>query len=245
MIHDLSRRSTQPELMDTEPLSFAAFHTYLRDLALINACTLTYRPTLLWLRRALRSGAAKHRVSIIDVGSGGGDMLRRLAAWAARHEIEAELTGVDLNPWSKRSAEEAADGASVRYETSDIFDFRPERRADFIISSLFTHHLRDEEIIRFIRWMEQHAVRGWFINDLHRHPLAYHFIKYFTRLFDFDRMVQHDAPLSVARAFVKSDWQRLLAAAGIPAERVRITWFFPFRYGIACRCSDERGVGTR
>jgi 2-polyprenyl-3-methyl-5-hydroxy-6-metoxy-1,4-benzoquinol methylase len=237
MKHDLSQRSTQPELMDTEPLSFAAFHDYLCDLTLINICTLAYRPTLKWLRRALAAGKPRQSVSVIDIGSGSGDMLRRICKWAGKRKIQTELIGVDLNPWSKQSAELTARGMPIRFETSNIFDFHPDRRADFIISSLFTHHLTDEEVISFIRWMDVHAIHGWFINDLHRHPVPYFFIKVFTRFFGFNRLVQNDAPLSVARAFVLADWRRLLTTAGIPMERIRITWFFPFRYGVACRAS--------
>ncbi|HZW87300.1 MAG TPA: methyltransferase domain-containing protein [Gallionella sp.] len=237
MKHDFSQRSTQAELMDTEPLGFAAFHAYLCDLTLINICTLAYRPTLRWLRLVV--GKSQQPVSVIDIGSGGGDMLRRIWKWAGRHKINVDLVGADLNPWSKQSAEKTtAHGAPIHFETSDIFDFDPERRADFIISSLFTHHLTDEEVIRFIQWMDAHAVHGWFINDLHRHPVPHFLIKWFTRFFGFNRLVQYDAPLSVARAFVRADWHRLLIAADIPMERVRITWYFPFRYGVACRCTE-------
>jgi len=40
--------------MDTDPVSFKEFDDYLRDLERINVLTLAYRPTLLWLKRALR-----------------------------------------------------------------------------------------------------------------------------------------------------------------------------------------------
>ena len=50
---DFSRRSTATELMDTDPVSFKEFDDYLRDLERINVLTLAYRPTLLWLKRAL------------------------------------------------------------------------------------------------------------------------------------------------------------------------------------------------
>jgi SAM-dependent methyltransferase len=239
MKHDFNQRSTQPELMDTEQLSFVVFHAYLCELTVINFCTLAFRPTLQWLRRALIARKPRQSVSVIDIGSGGGDMLRRIWKWAGKRKINTNLVGVDLNPWSRRSAETTTRGLPIRFETSNIFDLRPDRCADFIISSLFAHHLTDDEVIRFIQWMDMHAVRGWFINDLHRHPLPYFFIKCFTRFFRFSRLVQHDAPLSVARAFVMADWRRLLAAAGIPMERIRITWFFPFRYGVACKCTDE------
>ena len=45
---------------------------------------------------------------------------------------------------------------------------------DFIVSSQFTHHLTDDQVAMFIRWMEAHARRGWFIGDLHRHWLPYY-----------------------------------------------------------------------
>jgi hypothetical protein len=130
---------------------------------------------------------------------------------AHRSGRETYLTGVDVNPWSKQSAESVtAPYAPIQYETSDIFSFDPEHRADFIISSLFTHHLADNEIVKFLRWMDRHATRGWFINDLHRHPLPFFLIRYATRLLRFGPMVQYDGPISVARAFT---------AAGLAAPR--------------------------
>ena len=64
------------------------------------------------------------------------------------------------------------------------------------------------------------------INDLHRHPLAYYGIRWLTRLLRGSYLVQHDAPLSVARAFTRRDWQRLLAAAGITHYALRWRWAF-------------------
>jgi len=141
-----------------------------------------------------------------------------------------------VNPWSKQSAESVtAPEAPIQFETSDIFSFDPERRADFIISSLFTHHLTDREIVKFLCWMDRHATRGWFINDSHRHPLPFFLIRYATRLLRFGPMVQYDGPISVARAFTAADWRRVVAEAEIPAERISINWFFPFRYRVAGR----------
>ena len=230
---DFSRRSVDAELMDDASVTFEAFRNCLRDLELVNRYTLAHRPTLNWLKRELRTVISTDLISILDVGSGGGGMLRRIANWARKNDRQVELVGVDLNPWSKLSAEQLTPlDAPIRFETSDIFTFEPSA-IDFIISSLFTHHLVDSEVVRFLRWMYRHAVRGWFINDLHRHPLPSFVIKHVARLLRFDRMVRYDGPVSVARAFTASDWRRLLAAAGIPAERTRIDWFFPFRYCVA------------
>ena len=64
---------------------------------------------------------------------------------------------------------------------ADLKRFAPEMVIDLVISSLLTHHLADAEIVDFLDWMETHARMGWFINDLHRHPLAYHSIRWLTR----------------------------------------------------------------
>jgi 2-polyprenyl-3-methyl-5-hydroxy-6-metoxy-1,4-benzoquinol methylase len=225
---NLAQRSREPELMDQGGISFEEFHHCLQSLETINALTLAYRPTLKWLRPWLR---AQQRLSILDAGSGGGDMLRRIEKTARNKNLD--LIGVDLNPWSKQSAQLASAHSSVRYATADIFHFQPERDIDIIICSLFAHHLSDEQLIDFLRWMNARACKGWFINDLHRHPLPYHFIRLSTHLLSRNRLVRNDAAVSVARSFTKDDWRRLLQLAGI-GDRARIQWHFPFRLCIAC-----------
>src|SRR5664279_6432018 len=88
--------------MDTDPVSFKEFDDYLRDLERINVLTLAYRPTLLWLKRALADFPAERPISVIDVGSGGGGMLRQLRKWARGKNLKLDLTGVGVNPWSTR-----------------------------------------------------------------------------------------------------------------------------------------------
>ena len=47
-----------------------------------------------------------------------------------------------------------------------------------------------------------------------------------------NRLVVHDAPLSVARAFTRADWERLLADSRLRPGAVSVEWFTPFRYGV-------------
>ena len=233
---NFDRRSTQNELMDSKSIDFAEFDECLRQLTIVNIFTLAYRPTLYWLKRMLDKAPARETTSILDVGSGGGDMLRRIWKLMRRHDLKADLTGVDLNPWSKQSAEQVTPAEfKIRFETSNIFSFDETRRFDFIISCNFTHHLTDEELVRFIQWMDEHAQRGWLINDLHRHPLPYYFVKTVFRILPLSRMMRSDGPISISRAFVAADWRRLLVEAGIPFQRASIRWYFPFRYVVACQ----------
>lgn len=232
---DFSRRSDQTELMDTEPVPFEEFRDCLVDLARVNRMSFAYRPTLAFFDRLLaRVGPLDRPLEIVDVGSGYGDMLREIDGWASRRGVEVSLTGIDLNPWSRRAALEATPAKRrIDWITADAFEFEPPRGIDVVVSSLFTHHLPDPAVVRFLRWMDANARLGWFVNDLHRHPLPYHFFRHFARLAGLHRFVRHDGPVSIARAFATSDWQRLLAAAEIDAQSVEIEWMMPFRLTVA------------
>ncbi len=225
-MRDFSRRSTESELMDEDGIPLAEFRHCLKSLEVINVLTLAYRPTLRWLRREVAK-AGQTPVHILDAGSGGGDMLRRIA----RIDGHLNLTGVDLNPLSARVAAELP-SPRVSYETADIFKFEPKLPADYVVCSLFTHHLDDDMLVEFLRWCDRRAARGWFINDLHRHWLPYYFIKWATALFSRNRLIRHDAAVSVARAFTIADWRRLLERAGIAGARIQ--WVFPFRLCVSC-----------
>jgi len=243
---DFSSRSAAPELMDTEAVSFEEFRDCLRDLARVNRLSFAHGPTLAFLKRILKRHPGNvGPIQILDVGSGYGDLLREVDRWAQRWGIPVALTGVDLNPWSRRAAEEASlCNRPIRWVTADAFAYQPPEGVDIVLSSLFTHHLTDPQVVRFLRWMDNTARYGWFINDLHRHPLPYHFFTRFARMAHYHRFVQHDGPVSIARAFTAADWQRLLAEAGV-AEQTKVHWQFPFRLTVESTGETLAGLRAR
>ena len=77
-----------------------------------------------------------------------------------------------------------------------------------------------------MQWMAKNAVLGFYINDLHRHPLAYYFIKSATKIFSRSYLVKNDAPLSVLRGFRKKEWREILQNAGIMNYTIKWKWAF-------------------
>lgn len=220
-------RADLSEWMD-EPCSYEQFRDCLHDLDQVNRLTFAYRPTLHWLSRFLRPGSPA--VHIVDVGCGGGDMLRRIERWAQTNRIAVRLTGIDLNPYAARAAREFTPSSSaIQWVTGDAFSFKPSAPIDLTISSLFTHHLPDHGIVHFVRWMEHTAVRGWFINDLHRERLPYYGFQALAAVMRWHPFVRHDGPISIRRAFRHADWHRYLDAAGIARSHVELTTFRPAR----------------
>jgi 2-polyprenyl-3-methyl-5-hydroxy-6-metoxy-1,4-benzoquinol methylase len=229
---DFSKRDTTPELMDTEVVSYEELRGVLKELTQANELSFAYRPTLSFFRRLAREGRLQkgRRITVIDAASGYGDMSRKLDGWAAKNGYAMDIAGVDMNPWAARAAAEAtAPGRPIRWVTANLFDFRAEGGADIITCSLFTHHLPDPQLVRFIRWMEENARIGWFINDIERHPVPYYFLKAAFWATRRHRFMRHDGPVSIASAFKKAEWARYLAEAGLPQGAARIEWWTPFR----------------
>lgn len=233
MTPDFSRRSDQTEWMDGD-CDFTTFRDTLRDLAKVNVVTLAHRPTLAYLERLRRRGRLDRLrpVTIVDAGSGYGDLLAAIGRWAQRREVPVRLVGVDLNPWSAQAAAERWRAqADVQWITGDIFDY--DGPCDVLVSSLFTHHLDDGQATRFLAWMDRRAAVGWFVNDLHRLALPYFGFALLAWLMRWHPYVRHDGPVSIARAFRPADWRSLVRRAELPAGRVAIARRFPFRLCVA------------
>jgi len=228
---DLSRRSDLSELMDDPALSRADYERCLHDLAAVNRVTLTHRPTLRWLDRATRDLPADRPVSILDVACGEGDLLRAVHRWAARRGRAVRLEGIDLNPRSAlAAAAQTPPDAGIRWRTGDVFDYAPDPAPDLIVTSQFTHHLTDADVVRFLRWLEHHAARDWLIVDLHRAAFAYWGFGLLATVARWHPIVRRDGMISVARGFRRAEWERLLAEAGVPGD---IRWHPGFRWSVS------------
>lgn len=220
----LTTRAIAEELMDAEDLDPAVYAAVVRDLARVNVMTMAARPTLTFLKRT----TAGHRtLKLLDVGFGDGDMLRRIARWAVRRGIEADLVGVDLNPRSEVAARaDTPADLPIRYLTGDYAE-QAGQGWDVVISSLVAHHMTHDQLIAFLRFMEREARRGWLVNDLHRHGFAHWGFPILAALMRWHPIVRHDGTLSVARSYRPGEWPPILAEAGITDARVARV--FPFR----------------
>lgn len=222
----LAIRSTQEERMDAPDLDPAVYVEVLTDLAQVNELVLSGRPTLGFLRRGTK-GMSRFR--LLDVGFGHGDMLRRIAHWARKAGIEADLVGIDLNPRSAAIADAATPAEhGIDYRAGDYRSLAGQD-FDFIISSFVAHHMTRPQITDFLRFMEFEARVGWMVNDLLRHRFAYLSFPLLATLMRWHPIVRHDGQLSIARSYRPAEWQPLLHEAGIDPDAARVVRRFPFK----------------
>jgi SAM-dependent methyltransferase len=208
--------------------SYVDFSECLHSLEKVNRWLLGSRPTLAWLERLPK--VLHGPMHIVDVGCGGGDLLRRIARWARARNMAVQLTGIDLNPHSVRTAAESTPKEfGIVWAVDNALLYRPEKPVDIVVNSLMAHHLEDKEIIGLLRWMEATAQVGWHINDLERSEWASRAFECVAARMQWHRFVRHDGPVSFRRAFRKEDWFRLLAAAEVPQETVTVERWQPGR----------------
>jgi ubiquinone/menaquinone biosynthesis C-methylase UbiE len=226
-----NHRSEEKEMMDDLECSGEELEQTLRELKTINR--------LLGGNYVTTSGLAKlfhakpqESYTVADIGCGGGDMIRIMHEWALSNKKKVKFIGVDANPNIIRIAKERLiDLPDVRWKIQNVFhsEFALDP-VDVVTCTLFTHHFTDPELVALLTAFRQKAKIGIVINDLHRHPLAYHSIKLLTKWFSRSPMVQNDAPVSVLRSFSKQDWKRILEEAGI--ENFKIRWNWAFRWQV-------------
>ena len=224
------KRSTQLERIDTGDYTATEYATFLREIRFINH--------YLGDERALRGSLLRNveeknlrEFSVLDVACGSGELLRRIADFARRTKRTVQLTGIDLNELSFATVPEAkATSPEVAYVRGDAFHLPfADGSFDYAISSLFFHHLTDEQIPRVLREMTRVARHGVFVIDLHRHAAAYYLYKLFCFAFRISPLVAQDGALSVLRGFRPDELRRLANK-----NATRVTRVAPFRIVMQC-----------
>jgi ubiquinone/menaquinone biosynthesis C-methylase UbiE len=168
-------------------------------------------------------------LSMLDVGAGTGELLRESARWARARKLKARLVGLELNERAARGINEesrafdeivAVRGDALRLPFGDD-------AFDYVICSLFTHHLRDEGVVVVLGEMSRVARRRVYVIDLHRHPVAYYFYTTVGRLLLHSPLVREDGALSILRSFLPEEMVKLAKRARMSG--VKVERRFPYR----------------
>lgn len=226
------KRSYEKELMDDLNLANEDLRRNLDELEIINYWLGGNKVVTNALQKLYKKGIFKEKetIKVADLGSGGGDLLRVMAKWFRKKKIKVQLVGIDANDFMINYANEKSKAfPEITFQKKDIFskDFQA-GEFDIVTCSLFCHHFRDEELIYLFEKLNKETQIATIINDLHRHWFAYHSIKWLTKFFSKSYLVKNDAPLSVWRAFLKSDLEDFLDKAKVANYQVK--WFWAFRY---------------
>jgi 2-polyprenyl-3-methyl-5-hydroxy-6-metoxy-1,4-benzoquinol methylase len=225
LFHSVAQRHRRPEIMDLLDLAPQRHFQALRGLERINRWSGSVR--LLW--RPILAQAQTPTVQLLrllDVATGGGDIPIRLWHKARRAGLKLEIAGCDRSPnavdYARRQAR--ACRADVHFFEWDVLQNGLPDRYDIVASSLFLHHLEEEQAVALIKAMAEAAKRLLLINDLVRSWAGYALAYLGTHFLSTSDVVHTDGPRSVEGAFTVEELVALARRAGLGEFRVTRRW---------------------
>lgn len=218
-------RTRIPELMDDPHLDRALQVEALDGLELLNK--LSGSAQILWSElRRLKPSIEGGKISVLDIATGSGDILISLSQMARKSQTTFGFVGLDISETAVlHAAEKAARrgcASEIRFARLDVVDNDIPRGFDVAISSLFTHHLDEEQVVSILQKMRASDVRMILINDLVRSRMAYNIVWLATRVCTRSPVVHFDGPVSVRAAFTPEEMKNMALQAGLDGCTVKL-----------------------
>jgi SAM-dependent methyltransferase len=177
------------------------------------------------LRRSLEPLLDSPALSILDVGTGSGEVLRTLVTWVERRNVRASAVGLDAGLDVIRVAA-AGEGPPLVVGNACALPFADDA-FDVVCATLLLHHVPDVLQGTALREMARVARRFVLVAELERHRLHYLGARFLAAtLWRRNAITRHDGPVSVRRGYTGRELLDLATANGL---RGRVERFFLYR----------------
>lgn len=212
------------EILDDPTADAALSLRSLRDVALANRLFGGRRAVLHELRGLLRAYPTGRALTLLDVGTGLGDIPAAAAAMARRRGLTLHTVGMELAPHLARAAaphcSSTLAGNAMRLPFAD-------GSIDLITCSQVLHHFDGGEAAQLLRECTRVARTAVVVGDLRRSWLAVAGLWASSFALGFHPVSRHDGVLSVLRGYTKPELRQLVEQA------------------TGCRCTVHHRLGFR
>ena len=228
----LARAVGALEIIDgPRPVAFDDMACCMRDIARVNGLFGGRMVTMIHVKRLLAALPADHLITVLDVGTGAGDIPRALVRWARGEGRRIRVFALD------RDADTLKIAAQVVRAYPEIVFLRADALSlpirpgsvDLTISAMTLHHLEPEAGVRYLAEMDATARVGMIVNDLVRSHIAHAVVWLITRFITRSAISRHDGPLSVRRSYTPHEVSGLCERAGVRDASVVHHWPY-FRF---------------
>ena len=226
---NLQERILEPEDIDDPALGKEQLFGALRGLTTINFLSASAGSVWAPMVR-LAQQRKQEKLRILDVATGGGDIPRALWRKGKRAGLKLEVLGIDI---SERALEFAAQqcsdcGSDIRFEQRDVLRAGLPEGYDVIVSSLFLHHLTNQDALQLLTAAARVANQLVLINDLRRGRYGLTLAFFAGHILSSSPVVRVDALRSVRAAFTMREALEMAQIVGMQGATVKRRW--PARY---------------
>lgn len=206
------------ELLDDPAAAPAQVCESLRNIARANRWFGGASAVRFGLERALPSRVARRPLTLLDVGTGIGDLPHMAVAWAARRGVSLRPVGLERHGAAARLARQSGltavvgDGGALPFRSASV---------DLVLLSQVAHHFAPGAIVRLLRECARVARQAVIVADLRRSTLAAFGFRLAGTLLRFDADTLRDGVTSLRRGFTEASLEALLAEAGVVAQVAR------------------------
>jgi len=222
----LARAAGVLEIIDGPPVPFKDMACCMMDIARVNALFGGRMVTMIHVKRLLGTLPADRLITVLDVGTGAGDIPRELVRWARREGRRIRVFALDRDAATLRiAAQVVRDYPEIRFVRGDALSLpiRPEA-VDLTISAMTLHHLEPGAGVQYLAEMDRAARVGFVVNDLVRSRIAHWVVWLITRFITRSAISRHDGPLSVKRSYTPREVSGLCEQAGLKGVDVVHHW---------------------
>lgn len=227
------QRPLLPELMDDPALPLDETERALLDLERVNRWLLgigASRRTLLPLL-----GGETNRCSLLDVGTGSGQIAAALADSAARRGVSIQVIGVDRKLSHLLSGRRRSFSQLRVVAAAEALPFR-EAAVDWTHSNLLLHHFTQPENLAILHEMRRVSRHGVAVVDLRQSLWARLLFRLASPLLGLGQVASHDGCISTNQAWSLGEVIELTDGFDLIELRRR----FPFRYSVVLGAAPRK-----
>ena len=170
------------------------------------------------LSRALEGITRGATLSLLDIGTGAGDLPSGARRWAERHGLRLVPVGLERSRVAARLAQRTGVPCAVACAgVPPVGD----KSVDIVLVSQVVHHLDTPSAVRLLRTCDRLARRAVVVTDLRRGRLGRLAFWIGARTLRFDPVTVADGMTSIRRGYTTGELRALLARAGVQGTVTR------------------------
>lgn len=220
------------EIMDNYNLQRGELEKILLDLDRVNKWLGGRKITINGIKKIISENSPQGTIKILDVGCGNGNMLREIAEFGKRNNLDLELVGIDVNKYAIEIAQKlAVNYPNISFKALNVFSGEfEEMKSDLVLCTLTLHHFNDKEIPYLLKLFLNNARLGVVINDLQRSKIAYYLFQGFSAVFIKNEIARKDGLTSILRGFKRKDLLKYSEGLSVESQEINTRWAFRYQW---------------